>query len=284
MIHHDRWVIQSLLYDQQVYEKIPPLPAWWFLYGMVAYVTMVSHAIGTHLHSAETVRAAREELAPSHPVRRILLPTEIDVMHAADRARYLLMTYDGPVQLAFPFTFDGLQTLVQECPRQRTKTELLRALLLLDPDECTVPYVRGLARWAHYFDGDVRKAMRGLPADVHVRRFLERVDPGTWYSHDALVEVVVYAYLRLVRHNSWSSADVVTVISDFVLLAPDLNAMTDRGAKDLLGMYMFTSNERRPLSETYTLSDLQQGSWVQKMNVSEMPIFHPSRIEVSVGS
>jgi hypothetical protein len=115
--------IQSVTYATTHYSRaeLPPEIASRILSGIIAYVTVALHLFQTHFHSSARIASMSEALLPmGHPVRQVLMPTELGAPNGVARALHALVGTDGIFATTGPFTYEGLYALTREDVPLRT--------------------------------------------------------------------------------------------------------------------------------------------------------------------
>jgi len=87
---------------------------WHWRCAVFAYVTVADHLSGLHFGLSEVMmQATREQLPADHPLRRLLKPHVYNVSTVNTRAALVLAPEGGIAHRLWPFSFDGLATLLR---------------------------------------------------------------------------------------------------------------------------------------------------------------------------
>ena len=101
--------------EKEEKEKKRKIALYCFYCGVKTYMTITSHLIDSHvIVSAKTTFMTRKYLPSDDPIRRVLLPTEINTLNSAGRALPTLLRKDFCIHNIFSFTFRGLKALIKE--------------------------------------------------------------------------------------------------------------------------------------------------------------------------
>jgi hypothetical protein len=88
---------------------------WHFRSAVFAYVTITDHLGGLHLAISElSMEACREQLNADHPLRRLLKPHIYSAAQVQMTAIKILAAQGGIAERLWPFTFEGLATLLKQ--------------------------------------------------------------------------------------------------------------------------------------------------------------------------
>jgi len=216
-------VITSMTYDGVDYDrrdKIPEQAANAVLLGMRAYMTIASHAFHIHYQSSARVATLSHTMLPmSHPVRQVLMPTELGTTNVVARSVHSLLGEDGIFVRAFPFTYKGLCAMLRDATvRQAT------------PDS---PFLGHQASsdysvWLGYITkhmSDVVDALYPPPTtslDPVVKAWLVNVACHGYRTDDraTLIRAMASAFMIQVRHNLY------ILDPNEVLVAPVMDIFT----------------------------------------------------------
>ena len=237
-------VIASMTYDGKEYDRrdqIPEQAAHAVLRGVVAYMTIASHAFHAHYQSSARVAALSQSMLPmSHPVRQVLMPTELGTTNSAARAARTLLGEDGPLVRVFPFTYIGL------CAMRRNYTTHPIASDSPFPGHRVATDYNVWWTYITKYMSDVVDAL--YPAgtttlDPVAKEWLQAVDGRVSRTEDraALIRVLTSAFMIQVRHNFMSNRIMSHIVRYMSILEPS----ETRVARALLTMVMFKGTELR---------------------------------------
>jgi len=193
------FVIRSLSYAGTLYPRaqIPERIASVTVLGIVAYVTVATHAFYLHYSSsARVVSLSASLLSMTHPVRQILMPTEIGAPNSLARGVHSLLGEDGFFVQTLPFTYEGLRTMLQEYVPVQTFPPATHRI------------GSDYHQWWTYLDHHMSRVVEalyppGAILDPAVQSWLtalhEEVDRA------GLVRVLVSGFMIQVRHNFLSN-------------------------------------------------------------------------------
>ena len=226
--------IEQLEHDGRCYsrDEIPPDIASRALWGLLSYVTGVTHLFMIHGKYAAMLTAISERvLDHSHPLRRILLPTELgatDVLISAIPP--LLSSYGMPVQ-CFPWTVRGLRVLLRDYVAWNPlDTKSVRSQVLLS-ENSTVPVVGDLGRWWRYIHQHMAQVVDVLyETDASVRQDTQ----ATQWLHEttdlvgvtdvgeraSLVTVLSLVFFTQIRHHFLSNPVFEHILRWYYVLQP----------------------------------------------------------------
>ena len=197
-------------------------------------------------------------------------------------ARVSLFPCRGLLENGFPFTFEGLRTMIQGFGhRGSSDTSLLDTLLAVGTRTFPVQYIRVLSRWAQLFHTDIAKQLWTLESP--------ETDPcachgsTTPYTKTDVLQMVVREYVQQVRHKPWSSQEFTRLNVNLSSIAPDLNPCSISGTMDMLHVYWDTARGYLPMSELYAFTDPGSGPWALEMNLTMPSSLQPCQIEMSTG-
>ena len=228
-------IITSMTYDGTDHDrrdKIPEDAAHAVLMGMLAYMTVASHAFHIHYRSSARVAALSHSMLPmSHPVRQVLMPTELGTTNGVARAVHVLLGEDGIFVHVFPFTYTGLCAMLRNYIVHPVTTDLPFPGHQVAAD-CGFWY----AYVAKYMS-DVVDALypQVTPLDPVVKAWLNAVTGHECQTDDrgALIHTLAYAFMIQVRHNFMSNHIVSHIFRYMYILNPNetlvahaLNAIT----------------------------------------------------------
>jgi hypothetical protein len=111
----DQFRVSHLTYVGVHYtrETIPEYVSARVILGILAYMTIQSHLMKTHVRMGfQRVRHNRKCLPITHPIRLLLLPTEPGTIRTTAMAQITLMVPGAVVDMGFPYTFAGLRAMI----------------------------------------------------------------------------------------------------------------------------------------------------------------------------
>ena len=82
--------------------------------AILIYSIVCSHLIGTHLYSAKITDLNEKYLDLENPLRKILIPTELSTKETMAKSLILLISKEGILVNALPYTFEGLKNMITE--------------------------------------------------------------------------------------------------------------------------------------------------------------------------
>ena len=210
--------IRQVRYCGTVYtrETLPPSVAHLVLSGVYAYVTVASHAYGVHYRSGHVRAEVSHALLPeTHPVRLVVMPSEVNVTNGLGRAAYFLLNRRGVFAKCSPFTFEGLQTLLSEYHPWDPSQPLDPRTELVCGDHDDLPSVlQDYRRWWRYLQTHMSAVVRvlyptdeALADDTVVTTWMTAVGGGVHEStlSERLVNLLAGVFFCQVRHNYMSS-------------------------------------------------------------------------------
>jgi len=189
------FVIRSLSYAGTLYPRaqIPERIASVTVLGVFAYVTVATHAF--HLHYSSSARVASLSaslLSMTHPVRQILMPTELGVTNSIARGVHALLGEDRFFVQTLPFTYEGLRTMLQEYVPVMTFPPVTHRI------------GSDYHQWWTYLDQQMSRVVEalyppGTTLDPAVRSWLTALHEEA--DRAGLVRVLVSGFMIQVRHN-----------------------------------------------------------------------------------
>ena len=219
--------------------EIPAEAAWRALRGILSYVTVATHLYYTHgVCGAGLTALSRRTLERAHPLRRLLLPTELGTTNSLARGVSALLT-DASVAgsvlaVSFPWTVGGLRSVLRSY-------EAWNPLDASDPrsqlmqTELDAPVVGDLGRWWRHILHFVSRAVDvlydcsddELERDAAAVRWLDGASrllgtpsPPACSKRAQLATVVSLAFFIQVRHNFSSNARISHVARWSDILRP----------------------------------------------------------------
>ena len=219
--------------------EIPAEAAWRALWGIYSYVSVGTHLYYTHgVCGAGLTALSRRTLERAHPLRRLLLPTELGTTNGLARAVPALLS-DASVAgsmfaTSFPWTVGGLRSVVRSYePWNPLDASDPRSQLM--QTELDAPVVGDLGRWWRHVLHFVSRAVDVLYdcSDDELERDAAAVrwlDGASWLlgtpsspacsKRAHLATVVSLAFFIQVRHNFGSNACITHVARWSYILRP----------------------------------------------------------------
>ena len=196
-------------------DMIPPVVASRALWGILSYITAVTHLYHLHIQcSALLARVSERLLDRTHPLRLVLLPSELGTTDVLARAVPALLTARGMPAQCFPWTFDGLQELLRDYVPWSPR----RAELLFMDEYREVPVIGDFGRWWAYIYGHMHRVVHALyetddmlSRDTQATQWLREASPllgvdVTAPARERVSTVLTRAFFTQIRHNFLSNA------------------------------------------------------------------------------
>jgi hypothetical protein len=212
-------------------DAIPPAIASRALWGIISYITTATHLWMLHGQCGALLADISERrLDRMHPLRCILLPTELSTNEVLTRAVSALLTSQGMPALCFPWTIDGLRALLCDYENWNPlDTDNARSQLLRSDHE--YPVVGDLGRWWRYIQQHMREAVNALYAtdasvqqDVSAAQWLHEASNllGIVGSDDRhrVATILSLAFFAQIRHNFLSNDIFGHIIRWYYILHP----------------------------------------------------------------
>jgi hypothetical protein len=230
--------IIDVLYGGVLHSRahLPETVASLLVSGITYYLTIATHAVGIHYQSGHIRAMQSHLLLPlSHPVRGVLLPTELYVTSTLGRGILSLLGVRGLFAQAYAYTFiGGLKPMAAAYrawdPLQTTdpRTELIVGGTDAVHDVRLSALHRDYRRWWRYIHhhmtaivGALYPTEASLMADHVLTTWLAAV-VGTTDSltRERLIVTMSLPFLELVRHNHLSSVPMSHVFRYAIILNP----------------------------------------------------------------
>ena len=232
--------IVDVLYGGVLHSRaqLPETVASLLVAGIAAYVTTTTHLLSQHYQSGHVRAMHSHRLLPlNHPVRGVLLPTELGTTSALGRALMSLVGVRGLFAQAFGYTFaGGLKPMVAAYrgwdPLQLTdpRTELIVGGPHAVRDECLAVVQRDYRRWWRYIHQhmtDIVAALypteASLCADQILTTWLSAVVGTTTtgsHTRERLIVTMSLPFFDLLRHNHLSSVPMSHIVRYAGILNP----------------------------------------------------------------
>jgi hypothetical protein len=284
-------VITSMTYDGNEYgkrDKIPEHAAHAVLLGMMAYMTVASHAFHSHYQSSARVAALSQSMLPmSHPVRQILMPTELGTTSVIARAVHTLLGEDGNFVRCFPFTYKGLRAMLRDYTDRPVPTDFKFPGHRVAADYSVW--------WTHIAKNmsDVVNALYPPTTllDPVVKAWLTAVDGHGRPTDDraALIRALASVFMIQVRHNFLSNHIVSHIFRYTYILDP--TEVLVAPARAALAMNQATKLRWVPITRDFSPNiDHSEARAVMRafyQGLKDIPVSHalskPHEIEASTG-
>jgi hypothetical protein len=173
------------------------------LLGLVAYVTVATHAFHMHYQSGHHRALVLESRLPRrHPLRRLLLPTEIGTTNSIGRGVVSLLGEKRAFQSIFPFEYTGLEQMLSTyLPWDPSEVSDHHTALVMNGG--SLHHVLGDYQrwWAYHYNvaHDLLRQKLSIQRPVHIDGSVARVGANN-VEHVALSmsvsEVVLHLYVQ----------------------------------------------------------------------------------------
>jgi hypothetical protein len=199
----------GIRYDR---EHVPEYVLSRIAWGLLAHMTIGPHLMDTHIIMGfQRVRHIRKYLPLTHPVRRLLLPTETGSIQNSAMAVFTLMTPSAAVDTAFPYTFAGLRAMVDTY----TPSDI--------PERVPHAVFRDVYTWRTYIASHMKKIVRSMyPCDIAIRNDTAL---GKWLGNDkprrVLEKRLTDIFMAGVHHSFMSSPYTVHFARMATILDPE---------------------------------------------------------------
>jgi hypothetical protein len=282
-------------------KEVPQLVANRIVQGLLAYVSMASHAYHIHYNTHVSTQRRHEHLPTDHPIRQVVRPTELCSTHVLGNAATKLTQQGGTADLSFPFTFGGdgtgLDKLIEEYePWDPLDTEDRRTHLVCGGGVGGCAVMRDFKQWWSYIHTHMEQIVRAIyPEDTDLCNDLAIVG---WLSEIAtssdltlrmrLISNISLVFFDLVRHALLSNKCMTHIIQHRYILDPEPVDVT--GALHLMLASIATSTEWVPLSTGFAKGCDHRGArriltrfynGLANLDIQH-PLAKPNIIEVSI--
>lgn len=226
--------LQTVVYETVVYQRgdtsEEARTALRALYGSYSFIrTVLTHAIGIHWKSsAEFILKLRDIFPESHPLRQVLMPTELGALNGLARAAKTLLSRDAFFHEFGPLTYEGLNELIRDYIAEADpcleKMELIQEAGLteykewrLSEEEVTALPFASLHAWLvhihKYATEYVDTYLRLYPDDIYLQRW-EAANPKL-AGREALIKVIGAMYLLQIIHSSVANSSFFYIFSSY---------------------------------------------------------------------
>jgi hypothetical protein len=201
------WRIVDLRQGTRTYtrEQIPQDVAHRVYVGLDAYGTVAVHAFHVHYQASHRRSIVSEAILPrTHPLRRLLLPTELGTTNGVGRAVVSLLNPTGVFVNMFPFEYTGgLDRMLAEYrPWDPADLSDHRTKLVITEDLSLHPVLGDYQRWWTYIERHLTPTVEDMVHDDVVVAWRAAMDDG---RHSTVGQLVTQAFFTQVRHNFMSN-------------------------------------------------------------------------------
>jgi hypothetical protein len=227
------WRIVDVRQGKQIYKRdhISQEMGHAILTGLVAYLTVATHAFHIHYQSGHHRAILSETILPRrHPLRRLLLPTEIGTTNGIGRAVVSLLAENRAFQSIFPFEYTGLEQMLSTyLPWDPSDASDHRTALVMNGSSLH-PVLGDYQRWWAYIERTLTPVGQSLAHDGAVLNWRTEMNEGVRSA--TLENLMTLAFFTQVRHNFLSNTVFSHMGRYMYILQP--------GTFDLTSAFRFT--------------------------------------------
>lgn len=297
----------DIFHDGNTTDQPTPRTVEAFRAGLVTFSTVCSHFADVHYRTAANITHCSDTYLPlEHPLRRILLPTELGTRNVIGRSLTTLISPDGALVTDTPLTYIGLQHMVDDylklysLPTQLNRWAGSKFAQHLDYDSSTQPW-KDLVTWHRVIRTFAEKVVANIDMDTPIHEWVSAIfGKPTVASKELVAQIITYSYFVQVRHSLMSNAD--RSYFNMCLRSDELSKQMGRDMgpnfyTQLVSILVGMSTSQRWIPITTSLSDLARDypqlvmiwdEFVLNLNNMDIdtqtnPLLDPFDVDISCG-